>query len=51
MAGRSLLRRWRGVLKALWVWDVLRFGVVGRSLIRVGYITTGLKTSSSGNEW
>ena len=48
MAGRSLLRRWRGVLKALWVWDVLRFGVVEWSLIRAGYITRGLETSSSG---
>ena len=47
MAGRSLPPRWKGVLKALWV--CLRFGVIGRILNRVGYITRGRETSSSGN--
>ena len=30
---------------------MLRFGVLGRVLILVGYITRGLETSASGNEW
>ena len=34
MGRMGLLRRWRGVLKALWMWNVLRLGVVGRILIR-----------------
>ena len=51
MGGRGLLRWWRGILKALWMWNMLRFGVVGRVLIFVGYITRGLETSPSGNGW